>query len=162
MSKQTKNTGVAIVGADPVNLTAILAKELAALKKIEMTPFKTGNNQELPGFGDIKLITDETQLVKALSSERAKAQAYNEAFDVLKPLVDNFNAINVFKIGGEKGNGGTEEDWVSDIALQLNIVRSDSRRKQLEAFMEKSKSFITKEQQFELHQKEVASFLGIV
>lgn len=127
----------------PAALEAVQTR-LNSLKKVTDRPYKTG--KVLEGFGDISTETKVDNLIRAYSMVRGKERAYEEAAKELQ-----LTSYPTFTI-----NGGTKEDWFSDITLRLDVIRFEDRRKKLEAYSSRLSKFMSEEDQFNSLMKEIA------
>ncbi len=122
----------------------LLKKELSSLKTITESSYKT----EGIISGTSIEIQKETQidvLISLSSSVRARQNAYNEEINHL-----GLNEAPVFTIGNY-----TPDAIIHDVKLRLAVLKHTDRKKKLESLLEKGESFLTKEHQFELFQREI-------
>lgn len=146
MSKKN-NTELALVSKDVPNVLELLDKEIAGLKKIADSIYKTTG--ALTGFGDIKQEMKLENLIRAFSMVKGKENAYNEAAKEL-----GLTTYPQFSI-----DGGTSADWKQDILLRIEIITHKDKLDKLNAYKEKMSKFLSEEDQKAMLMKEMAEFL---
>lgn len=159
MAKKTANTGLALVvaGTSVPDALTLLQAELKSLTDITTTSYKTGGNGMVSGFpNSIQAETSIEKLIQMYSSINGRSAAYDNAQDELASVVGgNFQAPCF------RDNGQSAENIKSDIALRIKQLSVFERKAKLEKLIEEAKAFMTKEDQFAIWQKRLASELGL-
>lgn len=147
MSNKNKKTTVVVSNGNLPSVPdqmEMLKKELSQLKAITETQYKTTGNLE--SFGNIKSETSVSNLIKAFSSVRGRENAYNEA--AAEMGMESYPAFEI--------SGGNKEQWKHDIKLRIAVINHAERKAELEALIEEGKSFLTKEDQYQMYLQKVA------
>jgi hypothetical protein len=146
---KTKKAEVAVLsGASVPEIITKLESKIKELDHITDSKYKTSG--KLDGFGNVKEETSIGNLIKAFSSVSARAKAYAEAAEAL-----SIETFPVFEL-----NGGTVEDWKTDIQLRIAIIQHKETLDKLQSYRDKMKEFLSKEDQKALLLEEMASFLS--
>ena len=146
MSKKN-NTELALSNSQVPDVLSLLDKQIAGLKKIADSVYKTTG--QLTGFGDIKQELKLENLIRAFSMVKGKENAYNEAAKEL-----GLASYPQFSI-----DGGTAADWKQDILLRIEIITHKDKLDKLNAYKEKMSKFLSEEDQKAMLMKEMAEFL---
>lgn len=146
MSKKN-NTELALSNSQVPDVLSLLDKQIAGLKKIADSVYKTTG--QLTGFGDIKAELKLENLIRAFSMVKGKENAYNEAAKELE-----LGTYPQFSI-----DGGTAADWKQDILLRIEIITHKDKLDKLNAYKEKMSKFLSEEDQKAMLMKEMAEFL---
>lgn len=116
---------VSLLGAKSVpQMLETLRSKIESIKKVTDNPYKT--NGDVENFANIKTETKIETLVKCFSVIKGASEYYEKASQEL-----GLKTVPEFNI-----NGGTLEDWKSDIKLRISIIEQDST---LKAFQELEK-----------------------
>jgi hypothetical protein len=126
-----------------------LQAQIDELKDIETSQWKTSGN--LDGFGSIKEEKKIENLIRAYSSVKGRANAYEDAADDLG--ITTYPQFNI--------NGGTVEDWKHDIQLRIAIVNHKEKLDKLKDFKAKAERFLSEEDQKKMLFNEMSAFLGL-
>jgi hypothetical protein len=151
MSKKTEM--VLAVASVPDAITAI-NKKLAELKHITDSVYKT--KKSFDGF-NLETETKVENLVKMLSSIRAREKAYNDA---QSELATSFNGS--FTAAPFKVEGSTGDEWAYDIVLRIKIIQQKDTHDKLVGMKKKWEELMDKEDRKNLLLKEMNDFLGNV
>lgn len=148
MRKKEKPTAALVLSNTEVpNVLSLLDKQIANLKKVEDSVYKTTGTLE--GFGDIKQETKLENLIRAHSSVMNKEKFYNESAKDL-----GLNTYPQFTI-----SGGTSADWKQDILLRIDIITHKEKLDKLKSYKDKMSKFLSEEDQKAMLMQEMATFL---
>lgn len=157
MAKKATTYGLAVIGTSVPDALAAIKEELKSLRTITETQYKTGASGNVTSFA--KSIQEETSietLVKMVSSVRGRQNAYNNAVGELSKLTGGSLSVPVFK-----DNSASADNIVADVALRIQVLSVKERKEELEALVKEAEGFMTKEDQFVIFQKKLASKLGL-
>lgn len=148
MANKTKvATGYEVTTATSVpDAIEKLNKRLSDLKHIAESVYKTpGKVSTSSGQKDIKEETNVTELVKCLSGILARAEAQEKAYD----------ALGMTKYPVVKVDGGTVEEWISDIKLRIEIIEQKDTFDKLNGIKKRWEELMDKEDRKALLIKEM-------
>lgn len=146
--KKEKNVTTELAIKDMSDTTLLLEKldsELAKVRTIEETPYKTGGT--IDGFGDIKTETKIENLIRAYSSYKGRFNAYVDSATDL--------GINTYPAFGP-----SLEDVSHDIKLRIAIIRQDVKTKALKEAKTQISKFMSEEEQKLMIFKDLAKLLA--
>lgn len=161
MSKKENkvNTSLAIATTSdsvPDALKA-LRKELAGLKEIAETQYKTGSDGKVTGFpNSIQNETSVEQLIKMHSSVAGRSKAYDNSLSRLSEVAGGPITAPVFK-----DNGASLENIESDIALRIKVLNISDRKTLLEGLLKEAEGFLSETDKFKMFQARLANTLGL-
>lgn len=108
----TPQTGVAVVPSVP-NAIEMIDQKIAALKHIQDSVYKTPGKIKLAsGEMDIKTQTNKDELIRGFASVMARIQQIEAAY--AKVGITSYAVVKV--------DGGTLDEWISDIKLRGEII----------------------------------------
>jgi hypothetical protein len=148
----TKERTVAKVGktSDVAEIITALETKIEALGHLTDSKYKTSG--QLEGFGNIKEMTNVSQLVKAFSSVKNKEKFYNEAAEELGlttyPAYDN--------------SGYTAEDWKHDIQLRIGIINHKDTLDQLTKYRDQLRDLLSKEEKKAILLQDMQGYLKTI
>lgn len=142
--KATDKNEVAIQKHMAPEVLDALKQELSKLKEITDTPYKTNGN--IDKF-NIKTSMKQEELLCLFGYVIIQEKAYVDAAIDL-----DINPCPEFKY-----NGSTLAEWRHDIKLRISILTHDFRKKELTKLIEEGKSFLTREDQYNMYLKKVAT-----
>jgi len=122
--------------ADVPKLLAEVNRQIAELKGEEQDPITDGN---LENFGRLSDINDVTTLVRAASSVKGKAAAYNNVAEELQVDLSKF-PFKINKWGAEK--------WMKDIKRRINEVTYKDKLNKLEKVRDELSGFLSEDDKF--------------
>jgi len=132
------------------DVLARFQEELASLKAITESVYITTGDTGIGGIGNIKDETKIENLIKAFSSINGREEAYIKAASEL-----GITEYPMFTVGG-----GTSKQWKQDINLRMDVIRYADRKAELEAILEEAKTFLTKEDQFQMFLQKAAKVMN--
>lgn len=128
---------------------SLLAKKLEELKFIETSSFKT--KKQLDCY-NLETETNLGELVKMLSSVRAREKAYNDAQSELAKELGGEFSIPQFKL-----EGSTADEWAADILLRIKIIQQKETYNKLTALKKEAEDLLDKEDKKALLLKKLES-----
>lgn len=146
MSKKT-TTAVALTKNVP-DLLETLNSEIAKLKHIEESVYKTSGKLSGAQPLDIKVEMKVENLIRAFSSVRGRENAYNDAAREL-----GLTTYPQFTV-----DGGTAADWKQDILLRKAIIEHKETLDKLNDFKAKAAKFLSEEDQKSMLLAEMAEY----
>lgn len=157
MAKTKKSElSLAIVTDSVPDALGALKKELAGLKQIAETQYKTGTSGKVDGFTNA--IQDETSievLTKMHSCAYGKSNAYNGSQARLAELMGGKFTGPTFKM-----NGSTFDNIEEDIVLRIKVLSITQRKQKLEGLIKEAEQFLTEKDKFKLFQARLKAELG--
>jgi len=141
------NKEVVLATSQVPDVLTLLDKQIAGLKKIADSVYKTSGVLEV--FGDIKVETKLENLIRAHSMVINKEEAYNRSAKIL-----GLTTYPQFSI-----SGGTSKDWEQDILLRIDIITHKKKLDKLNAYKERMSKFLSEEDQKAMLLKEMAEFI---
>lgn len=141
-----KSTGLVKSDKSGVIYLEGLSKELQGLKTIAETPYKTSGT--INSFG-VSINIREEQNPEMLTQLVGSASAYETAMLNGRELLGETSGPAI-KFGGH-----LLQDIIHDCKLRKQVLASETRRKKLEELIEKSKKFMTVEDEKALFEQEL-------
>ncbi len=144
---EESTTGLTVSTPTPDLLAALDAK-IASLKHIEETPYKTTGT--FSTFSDVKSEMKIENLLRMAGSVIGMKESYDKGQKAV-----GLKAAPLFNI-----NGGTQEDWISDIKLRIEIINHKETFDKLTAYKDKMSKFLSEADQKAMLLKEMDEFLN--
>ena len=141
--KKNNNLSLVIANSAP-DVIQVLKGELAQLKTITESQYKTGTSGKITGFPNA--IQDETSvetLVKMHSSVNGRRNAYDNSLNILSSLSGGTLSVPLFK-----ENGNSFENIEADIALRIQVLSVSARKQTLENLLKEAETFMTEKDKF--------------
>lgn len=156
-NKKQNNLQVATLGGTVRDALTALKEELAGLKVISETQYKTGSDGRVAPFPKtIQEETDIATLIQMHSSVNGRSKAYDDSLVRLSEVAGAPISAPVFKV-----NGATLEAIESDIALRIKVLNIKERKEELEKLLKEAEGFLTEKDKFKMFQARLAASLGI-
>lgn len=153
MAKNDKKETAIVLRPDssvPEFLTS-LNQKISRMKHIADSVYKTnGKVRTASGEMDIKTQTSPAELVKAFSGILVRAQSMEQAYEVLG--ITNYPVVKI--------DGGTVEEWKSDIQLRIEIIEQKDQLDELNALKKEAEELMDKEDRKALLLKKMEKFAG--
>lgn len=131
--------------------------QLAQLKEITGTEFKTGGNGKVAGFpNSIQNETSIDVLVKMYSSVNGRANAYDNACEAIAAEFPGFQCPTF------KEEGASVESVKADIILRLKVLSVSERKAYLEGLLKEAQEFLTKEDKMASFMEKLSGGLSTV
>lgn len=150
MAKNDKAVALRADSSVPEFLTA-LNQKISRMKHIADSVYKTnGKVRTASGEMDIKTQTNPTELVKAFSGILVRAKSMEDAYEALG--ITNYPVVKI--------DGGTVEEWKSDIQLRIEIIEQKDQLDELNALKKEAEELMDKEDRKALLLKKMEKFAG--
>lgn len=149
MSKKSQtSTALAVVGSDVPTLLERVNAEIAKLKHIQDSVYKT--TMKDPQFGNLKEEKLIPNLLRVFSTILGKQHYYEAAAEEL-----GLSSYPVFHYEGSE-----VADWKHDILLRIAIIEQKDTLDKLNQFKERASKLLSEEDQKNLLARDMAKFLG--